>query len=146
MTGSFTLHRRSQYGWAVLIACLAVETLLLVWVTLVSVLAAIGSSSGAAQNYSLVVMSAVCLLWVIVTLIASVRSKASWARGSAVTIHVLLFAAGTGCLQLAIGPWWLGFGIIALALVGFFAAILARPMLAAASESGAGETPVVDAE
>ena len=129
MTGSPALYRRSQLGWGLLIACLAVETLLLAWVTLFTLLAALGSSSGIAQNYSLVVVSAICLAWVVATLVASMRSRVSWVRGSAVTLHVLLFAAGTGCLQLAIGPWWVGFGIIALALVGFFAAIIARPSL-----------------
>ena len=141
MTGSPALYRRSQLGWAVLIAALGVETLLLAWVTLVTLLAAIGASSGAAQNYSLVAVSAICLVWVVVTLFASVRSRVSWVRGSAVTIHVLLFAAGTGCLQLAIGPWWVGFGIIALALVGFFAAILARPLLShEAAEASSSES------
>ena len=132
MTGSLALHRRSQLGWGLLIACLAVETLLLAWVTLFTLLAALGSSAGAAQNYSLVVVAA----------------RVSWVRGSAVTIHVLLFAAGTGCLQLAIGPWWVGFGIIALALVGFFAAILARPLLApeASGESLGQAQPSSDAE
>lgn len=134
MTGSPTLHRRSQWGWGVLIACLAIETLLLAWVTLFTLLAALGSSSGTAQNYSLVVVAALCFVWVVVTLLASVRSRLSWVRGSAVTIHVLLFAAGTGCLQLGIGPWWIGFGIIAFAIVGFFAAILARPVLATPTE------------
>ena len=148
MTGSPALYRRSQLGWGLLIACLAVETLLLAWVTLVTLLAAIGASSGAAQNYSLVVVSVICLAWVVVTLVASMRSRVSWVRGSAVTIHVLLFAAGTGCLQLAIGPWWVGFGIIALALVGFFAAILARPLLApeASGESLGQAQPSSDTE
>lgn len=148
MTGSPALHRRSQLGWGLLIACLAVETLLLAWVTLFTLLAALGSSAGAAQNYSLVVVAAICLVWVAVTLVASVRSRVSWVRGSAVTIHVLLFAAGTGCLQLAIGPWWVGFGIISLALVGFFAAILARPLLApeASGESLGQAQPSSDTE
>ena len=141
MTGSPALYRRSQLGWGLLVACLAVETLLLAWVTLFTLLAAHGSSSGVAQNYSLVVVSAICLVWVVVTLVASVRSRVSWVRGSAVTLHVLLFAAGTGCLQLAIGPWWVGFGIIALALLGFFAAILARPVLTPEAVGGsAGES------
>lgn len=138
MTGSPALYRRSQLGWAVLVAALGIETLLLAWVTLVTLLAALGSSSGAAQNYSLVVVLAICLVWVVVTLFASVRSRVSWVRGSAVTIHVLLFAAGTGCLQLAIGPWWVGFCIIALALIGFFAAILARPLLSHEAADAAG--------
>lgn len=137
MTGSPALYRRSQLGWGLLIVCLAIETLLLAWVTLFTLLAALGSSSSVAQNYSLVVVAAICLTWLVVTLLGSVRSRASWVRGSAVTIHVLLFAAGTGCLQLAIGPWWFGFGLIVLALLGFFAAILARSSLASPVEPSA---------
>lgn len=129
MTGSPPLHRRSLLGWSVLLVCLAIESFLLVWVVLITVLAAMGSSSAVAQNFSLVVVAVLCLGWVIATLLGSVRARASWVRGSAVTIHVLLFAAGTGCLQLALGPWWFGFGLIALALTGFFAAIIARPVL-----------------
>lgn len=128
MTDSPTLHRRSKLGWGVLITCLAVEALLLIWVVFITLNVAIATQDEAAQNYSLVVISAICLVWVVATLIGSIRSKLSWVRGSAVTIHVLLFAAGTGCLQLKIGPTSLGLGLIALALVGFFAAILAKPV------------------
>lgn len=145
MTGSPAIYRRSKLGWAVLVACLTVEALLLAWVTVVTLLAAIGASTGAAQTYSLVAMAVICLVWVVVTLTGSVRSRASWVRGSAVTIHVLLFAAGTGCLQLAIGPWWFGFTLIGLALVGFFAAIFARPELQSATDSGTAGAGASDA-
>lgn len=113
-------------------ACLIIEAFLLIWVVFLTLNVAIGSPVGAAQNYSLVVISAVCLGWVVVTLLGSARSRMSWVRGSAVTIHVLLFAAGTGCLQLQIGPASLGFGLVALAIVGFFAAIIAKPAPASA--------------
>lgn len=129
MSGSPTLYRRSRLGWGVLTACLSVEALLLVWVVFLTLNVAIASQAEVAQNSSLVVITAICLVWVAITLIGSIRSKLSWVRGSAVTIHVLLFAAGTGCLQLSIGPTSLGFGLIALALIGFIAAILAKPVL-----------------
>lgn len=128
MTGLPTLHRKSKLGWGVLMACLAAEALLLTWVVFITLNVAMASPTEAAQNYSLVVISAICLVWVVVTLLGSMRSRLSWVRGSAVTIHVLLFAAGTGCLQLEIGTTSFGFGLIALALVGFFAAILAKPV------------------
>src|SRR5690606_40367890 len=86
------------------------------------------------QNLSLIVMAALSLVWVVVTFAGAVRTRASWVRGSSLTIHVLLFAAGTGCLQIGIGPWWLGFALVALALAGFAAAILARPAVAPAAE------------
>lgn len=128
MTGLPTLYRKSKLGWGVLIACLAAEALLLIWVAFITLNVAIASPTEAAQNYSLVVITVICLAWVLITLLGSIRSKLSWVRGSAVTIHVLLFAAGTGCLQLQIGTTSFGFGLIALALVGFFAAILAKPV------------------
>ncbi|MDI6022081.1 hypothetical protein QBL02_00825 [Leucobacter sp. UT-8R-CII-1-4] len=130
MSDSPSRHRRSETAWAILAICLAVEAFLLIWVLFSTVLAALNTPEMAAQNYSLVVVVAICVLWVVITLMQSLRSRVSWVRGSAVTIHVLLFAAGTGCLQLLIGPFWLGFGMILLALVGFFSAVIARPILA----------------
>lgn len=130
MNDSPTRNRRSDLAWAILAICLAIESFLLIWVLFSTVLAALNTPEMAAQNYSLVVVVALCVLWVILTLLQSLRSRVSWVRGSAVTIHVLLFAAGTGCLQLLIGPFWLGFAMIVLALIGFFAAVIARPILA----------------
>lgn len=127
MTPSPSDHPRARGGWAVLRALLALESLFLAWVLLVTVLAVLGSSAAVVQNLSLMVMAALSLLWVAVTFVGALRARVSWVRGSALTLHVLLFAAGTGCLQLAIGPWWLGFGLVAAALVGFVAAVLARP-------------------
>ena len=139
MAGSPGVQLRSRLGWSALLATLTIEAFLLVWVLLVTVLGALGSSGSYAQNGSLVVMAAVSLAWVVATLAGAVKSKASWVRGSALTIHVLLFAAGTGCLQLDIGPWWFGFGLVALALIGFLAAILARPATAPESEPPGAE-------
>lgn len=70
-------------------------------------------------------------LWICVTLFGALRSRASWVRGSSVTLHILLFAASTGVLQGLLGPDVpsepLGWGGVALALIGFFASVLARP-------------------
>lgn len=122
-------HRRSEIAWTILAICLAIESFLLIWVLFSTLLAAANSPEMAAQNYSLVAVVAICVLWVVFTLLQSLRTRVSWVRGSAVTIHVLMFAAGTGCLQLLIGPFWLGFSLIVLALIGFFAAVIARPIL-----------------
>src|SRR5690606_35015118 len=119
--------RRSEAAWGVLLGALIVEAFLLIWVLLITVIAALGSGDSFAQNLSLVVLAAASLAWVVVTIVGLVRTHASWVRGSALTIHVLLFAAGTGCLQLALGPWWLGVGLVVLALLGFFVTLLARP-------------------
>lgn len=106
---------------------LVLEGVLLAWVALIAILASFGSHGVQMQVVSLLIMAFAVLGWIVATLIGALRSRVSWVRGSALTIHVLLFAAGTGCLQLAIGPWWFGFGIVAAALLGFAAAILARP-------------------
>jgi hypothetical protein len=120
----------------VLLIALSVLAFLLVWVLFVTLLGALGSGGSYVENFSLVAMVAICLIWVIITLGGLVKSKAPWVRGSAVTINVLLFAAGTGCLQLGIGSTALGFGLVALALVGFFAAIASRPVMVTDEVSG----------
>lgn len=128
---------RSRAAWAVIGLLLAVETLLLGWVLVVTILATIASDGAVAQNVSLVIVAAASLAWIAITLVGAIRSRSSWVRGSTLTIHVLLFAAGTGCLQLLIGPWWFGFALVAVALLGFAAAILARPEERASAEAGA---------
>jgi hypothetical protein len=49
---------------------------------------------------------------------------------------VLIFAAATGILQLGLADARLGWALVVLALVGFFAALAARPVVA----SGAAAT------
>ena len=128
---------RSQLSWSLLTTLLGLESLLLGWVTFVTLQATVLGDGNLGQNLSLVIMAAITLGWVFFTMLGSVRSRASWVRGSSLTIHVLLFAAGTGCLQFAIGPWQLGFALIAVALVGFFAAVLAKPVAPAEAETTA---------
>ncbi|WP_024356339.1 hypothetical protein [Leucobacter chironomi] len=126
-------HPRSRVAWRALGALLAAETALLLWVLGVTIVGAFAPGGDPLQNLSLIVTAALAFAWVAVTLVGAVKAQASWVRGSSLTIHVLLFAAGTGCLQIGIGPWWLGFALVALALAGFTASILARP---AAQPSG----------
>lgn len=135
MTSSPADHPRSLLAWQVLRVLLAIETLLLGWVVLVSVLAAVSSSGHVMQRVSIVIMAALSLLWVLIAFIGAARGRPAWVRGSAITIHVLLFAVGTGCLQFVIGPWWIGWGFIGLAFIGFAAALLARPELVATEQA-----------
>lgn len=127
-------HPKARVAWQVLRALLAGETLLMLWVVGVSVVGALRSDGDAMQNLSIVVMAAISMVWVLVTFAGAAKSRASWVRGSSLTIHVLLFAGGTGCLQIGIGPWWLGWLLVAVALAGFVAAILARPEVQAIPE------------
>ncbi|WP_336658525.1 hypothetical protein [Leucobacter sp. USHLN153] len=127
MPSTPSVHRRSIIAWAVLRVLLVLESLLLAGVTIFSVVGAIGSRGPVAQSVSIVLMAVLALIWVVVTAVAAMRGNASWVRGSALTIHVLIFAAGTGCLQLGIGSWQFGFALVAVSLLGFAAAVLARP-------------------
>lgn len=127
-------HTRSNVAWAALKGLLGFETLGLLVVTVLTIVGSITEPGVVAQEVSLVLMSATALIWVGVTFVAVTRSRASWVRSSSVAIHVLSFAGGTGCLQLGIGPWWLGLGIVAIALLGFVAAIISRPDVTAVSE------------
>ncbi|WP_342452025.1 hypothetical protein [Leucobacter exalbidus] len=106
---------------------LAAETLGLIALVAFTIMESFAQPGAVAQEVSLVLMAVAALVWVGLTFFGVARSQASWARGSSVTIHVLAFAAGTGCLQLGIGQWWLGLGIVLVALIGFAAAVIARP-------------------
>ena len=129
MSDSPRVDQYSKPAWGVLLIALSVLAFLLIWVLFVTLLGALESGGSRIESFSLVAMVAICLIWVVITLGGVVKSKAPWVRGSAVTINVLLFAAGTGCLQLGIGSTAFGFGLVTLALAGFFAAIVVRPVM-----------------
>lgn len=122
---------RSKRGWAALFIVLSIEAfggLALLAQAGLGMLQATGEPLG--QRLSIVLGLVIAWAWVLVTLFAGLKTRASWARGSALTIHVLIFAAGTGMLQFGIGTPLLGWMVVVLAFVGFFAAILARPTVA----------------
>lgn len=127
MVSQPTGHPRVLIAWSVLQILLVLEAIGLLVLVVFSISSSLSDAGVLGQIVSLILMCVAMFVWVAITAVGSIRSRASWVRGSAVTIHVLMFAAGSGCLQLAIGPWWLGLGIIALALVGFAAAIMAQP-------------------
>ncbi len=80
------------------------------------------------QRLSIFLSALIAWVWVIITLWGALRSRASWVRGSAITIHILLFAAGTGVLQFALADALVGWALILLAFAGFAAALIARPV------------------
>lgn len=128
MKSSLETERRSRRGWTLLLIVLSIEAfggLALLVPTAVGTLQAIDEPLG--DRLSVFAGLLLAWVWVLVTLFGGLRSRASWARGSALTIHVLLFAAGTGLLQLGIGETWLAWLLLLLAVVGFVAAMLARP-------------------
>lgn len=127
MPQSQTVSGRSRIAWIVLAVLLAIETIGLAWLFVSTLAAGIGSGERATQVVSIILMVGLGLVWALATLIGSLRVRVGWVRGSALTIHVMLFALATGCLQLGMLGWQSGFGLVGLAIAGFAAAILARP-------------------
>lgn len=122
------VERRSRIAWRILNIVLILEgigSVALLWQVVQGFLAASEDPLGA--RLSVLLAALIGSAWVCVTLGGALSKQAGWARGSALTIHVLLFAAGTGILQGIIGDPLLGWVLVLLAFVGFFAAVLARP-------------------
>lgn len=140
MSATPEVYQRSRIAWAVLVLVLAVEVIGGV-IALVFVIQSFFAASEEpfGQRISILLATLIAWVWVLVTLWGAVRSRAGWVRGSAITIHVLLFAAGTGILQLALGDALLGWALILLAFAGFVAALFARPQLSAPAELPPGE-------
>ncbi|XPP26081.1 MAG: hypothetical protein ACNYNX_10755 [Leucobacter sp.] len=129
MSSSSEVHARSRIAWAVLGLVLAIEAI----GGLVMLVPVVQGFFGAddepiGQRVSIFLAVLIAWVWVCITLWGALRIRASWVRGSAITIHVLLFAAGTGVLQFALGDALLGWGLILLAFVGFAAGLLAKPV------------------
>lgn len=131
------MRRNVAIAWNVLRCALLFEAfggLLLLLPVMTGMLNASEEPLGA--RLSIVLALALAWVWVCVTLVAALRSRASWVRGSSLTLHVLLFAAGTGMLQLQLGDVLLAWGLVLLAVIGFAAALLARPDAPGATEIG----------
>lgn len=139
MPSSLEGTARSRRGWPLLVVVLVIEAFAGVALLVPVTMAFIGASTDPlGPRLSIFVAALISWAWVLITLWGAVRTRASWARGSAITMHVLMFAAGTGVLQLdgLVGGPLLGWGLIALALIGFFAALMAQPVI---------EEPLADA-
>ena len=134
-------HPRAGGAWAVLRVILAVEVVggaALLWTVTQAFFAASDDPLGARVSVLLAVLLA--WVWLGATLWGALAGRRSWARGSALTIHVLIFAGATGVLQGLVGEQaTLGWALLLLALGGFVAAVLARPAApeAVAPEPGA---------
>ncbi|WP_449277869.1 hypothetical protein [Leucobacter sp. GX24907] len=119
---------RARGAWRVLSMVLLIEVIggaVLLWSVLSSSFAA--TEDPFAQRLSILLAAVFAFIWIAATLYGAAARRAGWARGSAITIHVLIFAAGTGVLQGIVGTPLLGWVLVVLSLLGFFAAVLARP-------------------
>lgn len=129
MTSTPTEHLGPKVGWIALRIVLAIEAIGGVWLLWNVVLGFFAANEDPLGD-RVVLLVAVLIMWgwVAATAWGAWKTRASWVRGSAITIHVLLFAMATGILQGLLGPQTvLGLELLVLALVGFVAAVLARP-------------------
>lgn len=77
---------------------------------------------------SLAICLAVAVIWAAVTAVGAWRATGSWVRGSTVTIHVLMIAAGTGVLQGIMGEHTnYGTWLIVLGALGIIGALIWKP-------------------
>ncbi|UOQ60582.1 hypothetical protein MUN76_00905 [Leucobacter rhizosphaerae] len=135
-------HPRSRTGWTILRLVLVIEVVggaILLWNVFQAFLAAGDEPLGARVSLLLAVL--ISWAWIAITLWGALALRASWVRGSAITLHVLMLAAATGVLQGILGEAiLLGWALLALALVGFLGAVLARPVAPVhTAGEGAGE-------
>lgn len=129
-------HAPSKLGWLLLRIVLVIEVVggaVLLWNVLLAFFAASNEPLGARVSLLLAVL--ISWAWIAITLWGALTKRASWVRGSALTIHVLMFAAATGVLQGILGEAiGLGWSLLILALAGFVAAVIARPVRAQPAE------------
>ncbi|QIK62304.1 hypothetical protein G7068_03110 [Leucobacter viscericola] len=134
-----TVHTPARIGWAMLRILLIVELVggaVVLWNVVLAFIAASNEPLG--SRLSLLLAVVLSWLWIGITLWGALTRRASWVRGSALTIHILMFPAATGVLQGILGDAApLGWALLALAVLGFVAAIIARPVPA---NQNAGET------
>ncbi|MBL3682885.1 hypothetical protein U746_2354 [Mycolicibacterium mucogenicum 261Sha1.1M5] len=134
---------RSRSAWLALTAVLAIELVLglVLVITMIPTFPEAGPDQAALMPLwvSLLISMILACLWIAVTLVGAMRRQGSWVRGSAVTIHVLMFAAALGVFQGILGTPAVGALLLGLAVVGFASAILiGKPAEAAPQISEAG--------
>jgi hypothetical protein len=133
------VHFTSRLGWLLLRIALIIETAggaFILWNVLQAFIAANTEPLG--SRLSLLLAVVISWAWISITLWGALKVRASWVRGSALTIHILMFAAATGVLQgLLRDGTALGWTLLMLALIGFLAAVISRPMPQKATEGEA---------
>ncbi len=121
-------NMRSRSAWLALTAVLAIELVLglVLVITMVPTFPAAGPDQAALMPLwiSLLVSMILACVWVAATLVGAMRRQGSWVRGSAVTIHVLMFAAALGVFQGILGTPAIGALLLGLAVIGFASAIV----------------------
>lgn len=115
-------------GWGLLLIVLGIESfggVLLVWLTLRQLLSP--SQDLLTQSISIFLMVLVSVAWIMITFVAAVR-KRTWARGSNLTLQILVLAAAVGVLQGILGTPLIGSLLLVLAVLGIIGSLLIRPV------------------
>ncbi|GAB3612379.1 hypothetical protein GCM10027415_07190 [Humibacter ginsengisoli] len=101
-----------------LVALLALESLALVALVIwLGVQAAEATASDVASGIALLIIAALCALWLVVTTVAAARRR-SWMRASVITWHLLVLAIAVGCFTGITAVPQAGWVLLVLAAVG----------------------------
>lgn len=120
---------RSQRFWAALTTLLVLEAIAGAAVIFFTARTFPGFSDPFISLWISVLVSVILSwVWVVATLAGALRLRASWVRGSALTIHVLMLAAAVGVMQGILGPVLVGVGLAVLAVAGVISALGAKPI------------------
>jgi hypothetical protein len=119
-----------------LVALLAIESaaliLLVIWL---GVQAAEAAASDLASGLALLVIAALCVVWLVLTTVAAARRR-SWMRASTITWHLLVLAVAIGCFTGVTAVPQAGWVLLAIAAAGI--ALVVAPPVTRATARDAG--------
>jgi hypothetical protein len=122
-----------------LVALLVLESaallLLMVWLV---VQASTAAASDVTSGLALLVIGALCTVWIVLTTVAAARRR-SWMRASAITWHLLLLAVAVGCFTGATAVPQAGWVLLLIAVAGI--ALAVAPPVTRATTSATGTVP-----
>jgi hypothetical protein len=128
------------------VALLTVESVAVVGLAIwLGVQAARATASDLASGIAVLLIAALCALWLVLTTVAAARRR-SWMRGSSITWHLLVFAVAIGCFTgvtaVPQAGWWLlVIAVIGVGLVLSPSVTRATARQDATVEEDAGEEP-----
>lgn len=110
-----------------LVALLALESaalvLLVIWL---GVRAAEAAASDLSSGLALLIIAALCVVWLVLTTVAAARRR-SWMRASTITWHLLVLAVAIGCFTGVTAVPEAGWVLLAIGAVGI-ALVVAPPV------------------
>ncbi|WP_460522165.1 hypothetical protein [Humibacter antri] len=99
-------------------ALLALESLALVTLVIwLAAQAAEATASDIASGIALLIIAALCAVWLVLTTVAAARRR-SWMRASVITWHLLVLAIAVGCFTGVTAVPQAGWGLLVVAAVG----------------------------